>query len=67
MLETLYGIAELPNYIRLADKLLSADERQDLISYLAEHPKTGDIIEGAGGVANYAGVMAGRARVAACA
>lgn len=50
MLETLYGIAELPTYIRLADKLLSADERQDLISYLAEHPKAGDIIEGTGGV-----------------
>ena len=50
MLETLYGIAELPTYIRLADKLLSADERQDLINYLAEHPKTGDIIEGTGEV-----------------
>ena len=50
MLETLYGIAELPTYIRLADKLLSADERQDLINYLAEHPKAGDIIEGTGGV-----------------
>lgn len=50
MLETLYGIAELPTYIRLADKLLSADERQDLINYLAEHPKAGDIIEGTSGV-----------------
>jgi hypothetical protein len=50
MLETLYGIAELPTYISLADKLLSADERQDLINYLAEHPKAGDIIEGTGGV-----------------
>ncbi|MCK6413152.1 MAG: type II toxin-antitoxin system RelE/ParE family toxin [Azonexus sp.] len=50
MLEILCGIAELPTYIRLADKLLSADERQDLINYLAEHPKAGDIIEGTGGV-----------------
>ena len=38
----MHGIAELPSYIRLADKLLSAEERQDLINYLAEHPKAGD-------------------------
>ena len=34
----------------MADKLLSADERQDLINYLAEHPKAGEVIEGTGGV-----------------
>ncbi|MDP3438947.1 MAG: type II toxin-antitoxin system RelE/ParE family toxin [Azonexus sp.] len=50
MLETLYGIAELPTYIRLAEKLLSAEERRDLINYLAEHPKAGDVMEGTGGV-----------------
>ena len=50
MLETLYGIAELPTYMRLAEKLLSVEERQDLINYLAEHPKSGDIMEGTGGV-----------------
>lgn len=50
MLEALYGIAELPTYIRLAEKLLSVEERQDLINYLAEHPKSGDLMEGTGGV-----------------
>ena len=50
MLETLHGIAELPTYSRLAEKLLSAEERQDLINYLAEHPKCGDVMEGTGGV-----------------
>ncbi len=50
MLETLYGIAELPTYIRLAEKLLSVEERQDLINYLAEHPKSGDVMQGTGGV-----------------
>ena len=50
MLETLYGIAELPTYMRLAEKLLSVEERQDLINYLAEHPKSGDVMEGTGGV-----------------
>ncbi|MCW0207172.1 MAG: type II toxin-antitoxin system RelE/ParE family toxin [Achromobacter sp.] len=46
----MHGIAEPPSYIRLADKLLSAEERQDLIGYLAEHPQAGDIMEGTGGV-----------------
>lgn len=50
MSDILHGIAELPTYIRLADKLLSAEERQDLIVYLAEHPKAGDVMEGTGGV-----------------
>ncbi|MFZ3140750.1 type II toxin-antitoxin system RelE/ParE family toxin [Polaromonas sp.] len=43
-------IAELPEYIRTADKLLSETERQDVIRYLAEHPKAGDLMEGTGGV-----------------
>ena len=50
MNEALHGIAELPTYTRLADKLLSTEERQDLIDYLAEHPKAGDVMEGTGGV-----------------
>ena len=50
MRETLHGIAELPTYMRLAEKLLSVEERQDLINYLAEHPKSGDVMEGTGGV-----------------
>ena len=43
-------VAELPEYIRTADKLLSPKERQDLIRYLAMHPKAGDLMEGTGGV-----------------
>lgn len=43
-------VAELPEYIRTADKLLSETERQDIIRYLAEHPKDGDLMEGTGGV-----------------
>lgn len=43
-------VAELPEYIRTADKLLSAEERQDIIRYLAEHPKDGDLMVGTGGV-----------------
>lgn len=43
-------IAELPEFIRTADKLLSEIERQDVIRYLAEHPKAGDLMEGTCGV-----------------
>ena len=43
-------IAELPEYIRHAEKLMSATERQDIVNYLAAHPKAGDLMEGTGGV-----------------
>jgi hypothetical protein len=43
-------IAEVPEYIREAEKLLTVVERQDVLSYLAAHPKSGVLMEGAGGV-----------------
>ena len=46
-------VAELPEYIHTANKLLTEFERQDIIRYLAEHPKYGDLMEGAGGVSRY--------------
>jgi hypothetical protein len=47
---TMFTIAELPEYIRRADKLMSIAERLDIVNYLAAHPKAGDLIEGTGGV-----------------
>ncbi|WP_081724294.1 type II toxin-antitoxin system RelE/ParE family toxin [Advenella kashmirensis] len=46
----MHSIVELPTYIRTADKLLSGSENEDLITYLAEHPKAGDILQGTGGI-----------------
>ena len=43
-------VAEVPEYIRRAEKLLSEHERYGLIEYLAGHPRAGDLIEGTGGV-----------------
>jgi hypothetical protein len=43
-------ITELPEYIKRADELLSEAERKSVIDYLAEHPKSGDIMEGTGGI-----------------
>jgi hypothetical protein len=43
-------VAETSEYARRARKLLSENERTDLISYLAAHPEAGDVMEGTGGV-----------------
>jgi mRNA-degrading endonuclease RelE of RelBE toxin-antitoxin system len=43
-------ITELPEYIKRANLLLSESERKDVIDYLSEHPKAGDIMEGTGGI-----------------
>jgi len=43
-------IAEVPEYIRQAEKLFTESERLDVVNYLAAHPKAGDLIEGTGGV-----------------
>ena len=43
-------VAELPSFIRLAQGLLSEEERLELIRFLAERPRAGDLIEGTGGI-----------------
>ena len=42
--------AETPEYIRRAEKLLADAERRDVLNYLAAHPRSGDLMEGTGGV-----------------
>ena len=58
----LLTVAETPEYIRRAEKLLSADERRDLLLYLAAHPKAGDLIEGTGGVRKLRWARGGRGK-----
>lgn len=43
-------VVETPVFLRRAEKLLSKDEHDDLIAYLAMHPLAGDEIVGTGGV-----------------
>lgn len=43
-------IAEMPEFTRSAARLLSDTELQALISHLAEHPRAGVLISGAGGI-----------------
>ena len=46
----LLSVAELPEYMRTAGKLLAEADRRAVVEYLATHPKAGDLIEGTGGV-----------------
>lgn len=43
-------VAELTPFIREAERLLSAEERRDIVDHLAVYPKAGVLIEGTGGL-----------------
>ena len=43
-------VVETPVFLRRAEKLLTKDEHDELITYLATHPLAGDEIVGTGGV-----------------
>jgi len=43
-------VAETGEFIRKSKKLLSEDERQELVSYLSAHPESGAVMEGTGGI-----------------
>lgn len=46
----LITIVELPEYIKLAGKILSKDERDELLFFLSSHPKAGELMQGTGSV-----------------
>jgi hypothetical protein len=46
----LITVAETPEYVRCAEKLLSAADRMEVVEYLAANPKAGDLMQGTGGV-----------------
>ena len=43
-------VAELPEYLRAAARLLADVDRRAIIDHLAANPDAGDLIEGTGGV-----------------
>jgi hypothetical protein len=43
-------VAETGEFIKKALKLLSEEERHELVSYLAAHPATGSVMAGTGGI-----------------
>lgn len=58
----MHTVAETPEYIRRAEKLLSDDERRDVLQYLAAHPRAGDLMEGTGGVRKLRWARGGRGK-----
>lgn len=46
----LITVVETEAFARRADKLLSPEERDELVAFLAANPTAGDLIEGTGGV-----------------
>ena len=58
----LITVAEMPEYIRRATKLLSQSERNDVIDYVAATPKAGDLIQGTGGVRKLRWARSGRGK-----
>jgi len=58
----LLTVAETPEYIGRAEKLLTDDERRDVVSYLAARPRAGDLIEGTGGVRKLRWARGGRGK-----
>jgi len=58
----LLTVAELPEYLRTAGKLLTDGDRRAIIDYLAAHPTTGDLIEGTGGVRKLRWARGGRGK-----
>jgi hypothetical protein len=48
MQEKLITVAETPEFIKKAEKLLTTIEREELIYYLSSNPEIGKIIQGSG-------------------
>ena len=56
------SVAETPEYLRQADKLLIVGARADVVDHLAAHPKAGDLMQGTGGVRKLRWARAGRGK-----
>ena len=48
--EPLLTVVETSAFARRAEKLLSSEEHEELVFFLALHPRSGDEISGTGGV-----------------
>ena len=58
----LITVAELPEYILCAARLLSESERRDVIDHLAAQPRAGDLIQGTGGIRKLRWARGGRGK-----
>jgi hypothetical protein len=49
-MSALTTVAETPEYLRRAERLLSPAERMEVVGFLAANPRAGDLMQGTGGV-----------------
>ena len=52
-------VVETPNYLAVANKLFSEEERADIVALLAADPECGDLIRGTGGFRKVRGARKG--------
>lgn len=58
----LQAIVELPEFIKKAQALFNEAEARALISYLAQHPAAGDLMQGTGGLRKLRWAREGRGK-----
>jgi len=58
----LITVAETPQYVRCAERLLPAADRMEVVEYLAANPKAGDLMQGTGGVRKLRWARGGRGK-----
>ena len=58
----MYSFIETKLFTRLIDDLLSDDELGELQGFLMEHPQTGDVVPGSGGVRKLRWAVRGRGK-----
>jgi hypothetical protein len=61
-LEGLITVVETPEFLAATRKLLDADQKTLLISYLAAHPTTGDLMPDTGGLRKLRWALPGRGK-----
>ena len=50
MRTALMTVIETPSFLRDAKRLMDDEERQEIVSFLAQNPDTGDLLQGTGGI-----------------
>lgn len=45
----MHAVVETPSYLKAAEKLFSAQEREGIVAMIASDPECGDVIQGTGG------------------
>jgi hypothetical protein len=58
----LVTVAETPEYLRCAERLLSATDRDAIMGFLAARPRSGDLMQGTGGVRKLRWARGGRGK-----